>query len=126
MAKQVVAHRHLSMYLAWAVAALTGGIALILFTVVLLDNRFGGDLLDRTPSNWCCKRLNKAASNKHLADKRLGTGYPPQRAGSAAEPACRLAFWYFLTADFRVLRPRVALRVRLPTASRPTWSTKVS
>src|SRR5918995_4388823 len=103
-----------------------GRIALILFTVVL-DNRFGGDLrLDRTPSNWCCQRLNKAASNKHRADKRLGTGYPPQRAGSAADPACRLSFWYFLTADFRVLRPRVALRVRLPTASRPTRSTKVS
>ena len=115
------------MYFVWAVVAVMGGIALILFTAVVLDNRFGWDLrLDRTPSNWCCKRLNKAASNKHLADKRLGTGYPPQLTGSAAERACKLSFWYFLTADFRVLRPRVALRVRLPTASRPTWSTKVS
>ena len=123
----MVAHRHLSMYLAWAVAALMGGIALIIFTIVVLDNRFGGDLrLDRTRSHWCCKRLNKAGSNKHLADKCLGTGYPQLRAGSAAELACRLSFWYFLTADFRVLRPRVALRVRLPTASRPTRSTKVS
>jgi hypothetical protein len=29
---------------AWAVAALTGGVALILFTIVVLDHPFGGDL----------------------------------------------------------------------------------
>src|ERR687894_725753 len=38
----------------------------------------------------------------------------------------RLSLWYFLMADLRVLRPRVALRVRLPTTSRPSPSTKVS
>jgi hypothetical protein len=34
--------------------------------------------------------------------------------------------WYFLTADLSVLRPRVASLVQLPTASRPTRSTKAS
>ena len=48
---------------------------------------------------------------------------------SAATPGVTSALWrpalcrYFLMADFRVLKPRVALRVRLPTTSLPISST---
>jgi hypothetical protein len=69
-------------------------------------------------------RSRIAASFKGFGGQSV---YPALGAGSAAlESAWRLSFWCFLTADFKVLRPMVAFRVRLPTASRPTRSTKAS
>ena len=70
---------------------------------------------------------NAEADDAYLSGSFVrGTKYPPFGEGSPTGSAKSISFRYFLTADFRVLKPRVAFLVRLPTASRPTLSTKAS
>jgi hypothetical protein len=56
--------------------------------------------------------------------RRLGIA-EIQASSPAGRPSApgRTSLWYFLMADLRVLKPRVALRVRLPITSLPSSST---
>ena len=65
-----------------AVAALTGGIALILFAIFVLDRPFGGTFgWVQTRSSWCWTRSKEKTPNNQLAESGIGTDHPPLQVG---------------------------------------------
>jgi len=82
------------------------------------DERMGGEITSTTSSaaisaSTSCDRCWKTSRDETHSQVRAGRYWAPDR----------LSLWYFLIADLSVLRPRVALRVRLPTMSLPRLST---
>ncbi len=82
------------------------------------DEMKSGEITSTTSSaaisvSTSCDRCCKTSRNNARSQVQAGRYWAPGR----------LSLWYFLMADLSVLRPRVALRVRLPTMSLPRLST---